>query len=156
MAADKKIALEQYKIYIDGIEHNSDRRGSALNHFISLNSVYFVLIGVALQLPNNSKWLILVGVALLGLLTAVIFHFLIKSYRQLNGWKFKVLQEMEKELLFQPYTEEWKMLGEGKDRKKYWPFSHIEKYIPLAFFMLYLIVLLLLLLYRVQIDINFV
>ena len=37
------------------------------------------------------------------------------------------------------YRAEWLALGEGKDPKLYWPLSHIEKWIPILFALLYII-----------------
>jgi len=42
-------------------------------------------------------------------------------------------------LPIQMYEEEWILLGEGKDRSKYYPFSHIEKLIPFLFGFVYLL-----------------
>lgn len=125
--------FEQYKIYIAGMERISDRRESANRHFITLNSAILVLSGLVIQYTNSHKALLLLGLCGLGLVICVIFWFLINSYKQLNTAKFTMLHDMESKLPIEMYRNEWEVLGEGKDKKKYFPFSHIERLIPLAF-----------------------
>jgi hypothetical protein len=69
----------------------------------------------------------------MGLTSSTIFWFLINSYKQLNTAKFALAHEIEEKLPLKLYRDEWKVLGEGRDRKKYYPFSHIEKLIPVLF-----------------------
>jgi hypothetical protein len=49
---------------------------------------------------------------------------------------------IEERLPLALYDTEWEALGRGKDKKKYWPFSHIEQYVPWIFVGLYAILLL--------------
>jgi len=62
---------------------------------------------------------------------------LIRSYKQLNAGKFEVIHEIEKRLPLALYKYEWEILGEGKDKNKYYPFSHIELWIPWVFGIIY-------------------
>jgi len=59
---------------------------------------------------------------------------LIRSYKQLNTAKFKVLHEIEEKLVMNLHKYEWEILEEGKNYKVYYPFSHIEMLIPWIFF----------------------
>lgn len=138
MATDKEIYFEQYKLYVQGIENISDRRDSANRYFITLNSSIFVLAGLAIQYTQNNKQLFLVGLCLLGLATSVIFWFLINAYKQLNTGKFAMVHKIEEKLPLQLYKDEWSILGKGKNKKKYFPFSHIERLIPILFSVCYL------------------
>ena len=65
-----------------------------------------------------------------GIIICVIFWCLIRSYKQLNTAKFALIHEIEKHLPLALYKYEWKILGEGKDVSKYYPFSHIELAVP--------------------------
>jgi hypothetical protein len=49
-----------------------------------------------------------------------------------------MVHKIEKKLPLKLYKDEWVILGEGKDKKKYFPFSHIERLIPVLFFICYL------------------
>ncbi len=142
MANDKRIYFEQYKLYIEGIEKISDRRDSANRHFITVNSSFFVLAGLIIQYTHKNQKLFLIVLCVLGLLTSTIFWFLINSYKQLNTGKFAVVHKIEQKLPLKLYKDEWKILGEGRDKKKYYPFSHIERLIPLIFGACYLSTLL--------------
>lgn len=131
--------LEQYKMYLDGIEKISDRRHSANSFFLTLNTLLITVIGLTFQIDslNNTFWL-RIALSIIGILVNIIFYLLIKSYKQLNTGKFKVLHEIEKNLPLSLYKYEWEVLGSGKDKKKYWPFSHIEICIPQILGALYL------------------
>ena len=139
---DKPIYFEQYRLYIEGLDKISDRRDSANRHFITINSSFFVLAGLIIQYTHESQKLFLIVLCILGLFTSTIFWFLINSYKQLNTGKFAVVHKIEQKLPLRLYKDEWKILGEGKDKKKYYPFSHIERLVPLMFGVCYLLTLL--------------
>jgi hypothetical protein len=48
-----------------------------------------------------------------------------------------VVHEIEKHLPVRPYDAEWEALGRGENKKLYWPFTHIENYVPWIFILLY-------------------
>jgi len=134
--------FEQYKLYLQGIEKISDRRENANKYFITVNSGVIVALSFLVQHLNNffTPYLI-AGVLMFGIVLSIIFYFLINSYKQLNSGKFSVLHRMEDFLPIQMYTDEWAALGEGKDKCKYFPFSHIERLVPILFGVGYFVVL---------------
>lgn len=134
----KSHLFEQYKIFIEGIEKTSDRRQQANNYFIAINTALISLIGLSFQINmlEKSPWL-KVLLAILGIVICFIFYFLIRSYKQLNTGKFALIHEIEKHMPLALYAYEWKILGEGKDKAKYYPFSHIELLIPWIFGVIY-------------------
>lgn len=135
----KEHLFGQYKIMVDSAEKNSDRRNGANNFFLSLNTVIVALIGTSIQI-NSLSW-IRVPLYITGIFFSIIFFLLIRSYKQLNTGKFKVIHEMEKRLPLKMYAYEWYVLGEGKDKKIYYPFSHIEQWIPIVFGIVYSILI---------------
>lgn len=156
MVVDKlDVKVKQYELYLNGIEQISNRRGKALGSLVALNSAYFTCGGIILQFTEGTNRVVLLcGLSLLGVLTSAIFFFLLKSYGQLNSAKFQVLHKIEKQLLLQPYTEEWSIVGNGNDRSRYRPFSHIEKWIPVIFGLVYFVVLVAIVFSHVRIIIN--
>ncbi len=144
--AYKDHLLTQYQLYVDNMEKISDRRQNANNYFITINTVLISFIGVLLQakLFESIPWIKSL-VALVGIIICVVFWFLLRSYRQLNTGKFKVIHEIEQQLPASIYDYEWKILGEGKNRTLYFPFSHIEMVIPWVFGIVYIILGILLL-----------
>ncbi|OIO73576.1 MAG: hypothetical protein AUJ85_07585 [Elusimicrobia bacterium CG1_02_37_114] len=132
--------FEQYKFYIESVEKTSYRRQCANNYFVTINTALISLIGLSLQInvfKNASS--IKIVLSTLGIIVCFIFWFLIRSYKQLNTGKFTVIHEIEKYLPLALYRYEWKVLGEGKDTKLYYPFSHIELLIPWVFGIIYFV-----------------
>jgi hypothetical protein len=140
--ADKyqQAILEQYKIYVEMADRISARRALTNTFFLTLNTAVFTVIGVFLQArPNAASWLLAFPlVALLGQCAA--WFYLVRSYRQLNTAKYQVIGALEEKLPASPYWRaEWTALGEGKDRSKYWPLSHLEQWVPALFAATYLV-----------------
>lgn len=134
----KEHLFEQYKLYIESIEKISDRRQQANNYFLAINTALISLIGLSFQFKifENANW-IKTLLAMVGIITCVVFWFLIRAYKQLNTGKFKVIHEIEKVLPLALYRYEWEILGRGEDKSKYYPFSHIELLIPWIFGLIY-------------------
>jgi uncharacterized membrane protein len=138
--AYKEHLLAQYRLYVENMEKISDRRQNANNYFITINTVLISFMGVLLQakLLESIPWIKSL-VALVGIIICVVFWFLLRSYKQLNTGKFKVIHELEQQMPASIYDYEWKILGEGKNGKLYFPFSHIEMVIPWIFGIVYVI-----------------
>jgi len=136
----KNHLFEQYKLYIKSAEKTSDRRQQANNYFITINTALISLIGLFFQIKffENNTWIKSL-LAFVGIIICVVFWYLIRSYKQLNTGKFKVIHQIEENLPLVLYKHEWKVLGEGKDKKVYYPFSHIELLIPWIFGLIYFV-----------------
>lgn len=130
--------LEQYKIYVEMADRISARRALTNTFFLTINTAVFALVGaVAKDNPPRGPLLLIPAIALLVQCWAWLF--LLRSYRQLNAAKYAVIGAMEERLPASPYWRaEWKALGEGKDRRRYWPLSHLEQWVPMSFAALYL------------------
>jgi len=131
--------FEQYKLYIDSAERISDRRQSANNYFITINTALFAILGLTLKIESlqNIGWLRSL-LSLIGIIICIIFWYLLRSYKQINTGKFKVIHQIEQHLPIALYDYEWEILGKGKDKKIYYPFSHVELCIPWLFGIIYL------------------
>lgn len=134
--------LEQYKIYLEGIEKISDRRQSANNFFLTINTILVSILSLSFQenFLKNIFWFKLL-VVIIGILFCIIFWFLIRAYKQLNTGKFNVLHKIESKLPLAPYRYEWEILEKWTNKKVYYPFSHIELLIPWIFGIIYVILL---------------
>lgn len=130
--------FEQYKLYLESVERTSDRRQQANNYFLTINTALISLIGLSFEFKifENDDW-IKALLAIAGVIICIVFWFLIRSYKQLNAGKFKVIHEIEKFLPLSLYKYEWEILGRGEDKSKYYPFSHIELLIPWIFGLIY-------------------
>lgn len=114
----------------------SERRVTVNNLFITLNSVILALSAI---IPKKSD----VSIAIVGVIISFLWITTITSYKNLNSAKFKVINELEKQLPTQPFNYEWFLVGEGQDKKKYKKLTQIEKNVPIIFIIIYLVILVL-------------
>ena len=129
---ESEMLLEQYKLYVEMADRLSARRAQTNKFYIALlTSLLLVLSAVSEKnLFLNYKIPVFFFLSLLGILLNYVWYINIKSYRQLNSGKFKIIQQMEESLPFQCYTDEWKLLGEGENSNKYLQFTAIEPNVP--------------------------
>jgi hypothetical protein len=128
--------LEQYKIYVQTSQQVSERRQQENNFLLTLNSSLVTLFVVFLSSFGHHRWNALIP--LTGLVVCFIWHSLVESYKDLNTAKFAVIHELEEQLPVALFRYEWHVCGHGKDRDKYVPLTHLERWIPVAFAVLYL------------------
>jgi hypothetical protein len=126
--------LEQYKFYVEMADRVSARRSLTNTFFLTLNTTVFAAIGVFWKdRPSVPSWLLIFPTLALVVQCAAWF-FLVRSYRQLNAAKFVVAGVLEERLPASPYWRaEWKALGEGRNKAKYWPMTHLEQWIPITY-----------------------
>ena len=126
--------FEQYKIYVDLSDKISQRRVTVNSFFITANAA---LLTVASWFKDDfGKYMYLISV--IGIVVSLFWYFSIRSYKQLNTGKFKVVHEIESRLPLNLFAYEWEVLGKGKLFNTYWPLSHIEQKIPIVFGVLYI------------------
>jgi hypothetical protein len=126
--------LEQYKLYVEMADRISARRQSANSYFLTINTVLLGFTGYVTP-KDSSNYLWLLGLA--GIALCYSWYRLIRSYRDLNNAKFKVIHAIEKRLPLSPYDAEWEAMGQGKNPRLYKPFTHIETSVPWVFLMLH-------------------
>lgn len=133
--------LEQYRIYVNIFNSTSDRRNKSNEFFLGLNAGIIAILGYVQtkSIPHASIIFILVPFA--GIAICHSWHRMICAYKQLNSAKFKVIHAVEQKLPIALFETEWRILGKGKDKSKYYPLSQIEKDIPLIFILLYIFIL---------------
>lgn len=129
--------LDQYKMYVEMADRISARRQSANSYFLTINTGLVALIGYVTT-KDTSDYLWLVAGA--GIALSYLWYRLIRSYRDLNSGKFKVIHFIEKRLPLSPYDAEWEAIGRGEDPKLYKPFTHIETGVPWVFVLLHAVV----------------
>jgi hypothetical protein len=133
---EKQELLEIYKLHTQLADNVSNRRVTANRFYLLVLSGLSLLFSTFLQhkggLPIGR---FLIGFGLLGMLLASAWYVVIRSYRQLNSRKFRVLHELEEKLAYSFFTREWELLGEGKERKTYWKLSVVETFVPVIFFL---------------------
>ncbi len=130
--------LEQYKVYLEGADRISARRQSANSFFVTINTALIALVSyvhLGSKSDNKLYWLI----ALAGIAMSYMWYRLLRSYRDLNTAKFKVIHEIEKKLPLSPYDAEWEAVGRGENSRLYLPFTRIEVGVPWVFLVLHIV-----------------
>ena len=130
--------LEQYRLYVEMADRVSARRGLTNSFFLTLNTGIVGVIAALKHVPDGSQqwWLVIPLVAILGQCYA--WFYLVRSYRLINGAKYRVVGALEERLPASPFWRaEWWEMGQGRDRARYWPLSHIEQWIPALFALTY-------------------
>ena len=132
--AAPEILLDQYRLYVEMMDRNAERRQNSNSFFFSLSAGLFAAVAFLYSKDTDDSirpftWV----VALSGVPISFFWQRLIGSYRNLGTAKFEVIHQMEKHLPFAPYTAEWQFLEEGKNSAKYLPLTHLEVWIPRCF-----------------------
>jgi hypothetical protein len=130
--------LEQYKLFVGTSLDITSKRLESNKFHLTLNSVVF---GIASYMTTLNQYAVIVLLSSIGILISCVWRKNILAYKELNSAKFKVIHELEAYLpacLFK--CEEKHYL------KKYHGLTSTEKYYPLIFVVLYLIVIMLALL----------
>lgn len=129
--------LEQYKMYSEYADRISERRITNNKFYISILSAIIVintsLISTNLgnSVPIANPKLVLYSLSLLGIFLCGLWFISILSFRNLNKVKFAVIHQMESQLAFQCYSDEWDLATQGKSWDKYVELTKIERVFPL-------------------------
>lgn len=126
--------LELYKLAVEMADRVSARRATANAFFLTVNTA--LLAFVSSGSLDDMLWL----VALAGIALSATWWVLLKSYRDLNAAKFRVITEMENNLEAKVFADEWKRLKENRPRglrSRYAEFGTVERFVPLIFAALY-------------------
>lgn len=117
--------LDIYKLHVEMADRISHRRGVANTFYITLHTSLMGALGflITRETPVVAFFLL----AVMGVALSCIWKQSIKSYKQLNAAKFKVINAIEKEHLpITPYIDEYTFYKEDKRSD----FSDIEAYLP--------------------------
>jgi len=133
--------LAQYLKYVDMADKISDRRSSANTFFLTVNTALVSAIGFANLSAGGKAHFFHALMSAAGAILSYSWYRLIRSYKDLNTAKFGMIHKLEQRLPVRLCEAEWEMVGKGKNRKLYLPFTHIEIYVPWLFFVLYLVLI---------------
>jgi hypothetical protein len=125
--------LEQYKVYVEMADRISARRSLHNTFFLLANTATLTIAGGFLQSLSKNGFLLILPLVML-LLQCGAWFWILRSYRQLNSAKYRVIGALEERLPASPYwLAEWRAVGAGKDKSVYWPITHIEQWTPAIF-----------------------
>lgn len=129
--------LDIYRLAVEMTDRVSARRAVASSFFLTAQSALVALMAAT----STEDW----AFALPGLVLAITWWLVLRSYRRLSGAKFKVIHEMEKRLPAAPFKDEWDELkpdGGRPWRARYFELGLLERLVPAVFGAIFLIVLL--------------
>ena len=131
--------FEQYRLYIEMADRISQRRAVTNTFFLSLNTIVFSVFGAVWA--HQPRHISTLGATLvLGVLVGecCAWWMILRSYRQLNTAKYTVIGLLEERLPASPFwAAEWTALGEGKDWRLYMALTHVERWVPFGFALIY-------------------
>jgi len=143
--SENEILMEQYKIYVEMADRVSARRSQTNKFYIALLTALLAILSTITEKNFFSEHQLQIYFLLsfIGISLNYVWYKNLKSYRQLNRAKYKIVQEIEQQLPFHCYEKEWELLGKGEDSEKYNPFTKIEANVPIilvipyAYFFIY-------------------
>ena len=128
--------LEQYKLYVESAENVSARRVASNRYLLTLNAALVALYGLQSANLGQGYWTLLIPV--MGIPVSMLWYLIIKSHADLNRIKFKVIHELEHYLPTVMYKHEWRLAEEGRG-KTYRAVTTIERWMPILFAVLHVV-----------------
>ena len=99
----KEEKFEQYKLFIESAEKNSDKRITQNNIYLTINIAFISYISTkVLDLKQN------IIMTIIGILICIVWLCTINNYAKRNKVKFEIINESEYGTL---YKEEWKRIN---------------------------------------------
>ena len=143
MDENRRELLEIYKLHTELADRVSQRRAGANRLYVTLLTGILILLAAFFRygagtVPTWVGWSVF---GIVGMLLSASWFIVIRSYRQLNSGKFPVLLELEKKLSYPFFTREWELLEEGKNINRYWKLTVVETFLPVGFFVLFLLLI---------------
>lgn len=137
--------MELYLLAVEMADRVSARRGTANTFFLSVQTALVTLIGFGIPKLSESPWWVPTAVALAGITLSGAWWLQLRSYRDLNGAKFQVINTLEEKLPAQIFTDEWDVLrntaATGRRHRHYTELGTTERIVPMIFAAAHLILL---------------
>jgi hypothetical protein len=120
----------------------SSSRLTCNNYLLTLNSSLVTLFVTFLSIFGHHRWNALIPGT--GLIVCFIWWSLVDSYKDLNTAKFAVIHELESQLPVALFRHEWWVCGHNRKKQDKpvedvcVPLTHLERWIPFAFTVLYI------------------
>ena len=121
--------LEQWKTCTEMANYNSERRINSNNIYIAINAAIIAFTTFSLDYKS-------IIMSVVGIIVSILWRNTIKSYKELNKVKYRIINEMEKMLPLSPFEYEWKLINE---EGKYKRFTHLEACLPCIFIVFYIL-----------------
>jgi hypothetical protein len=123
--------FEIYKLSVEMADRLSGRRAVANSFFISLETALTAAFGFWIGGEETLSIRKTVTMCLVATTISTLWWMQVTSYRNLSSAKFKVIHELEQNLVAAPYKNEWALIKH--ERKWHLDISQIERFIPLVY-----------------------
>lgn len=133
------IILEQYKLCVEMADRVSQRRLETNKFYTTLLSLIIALLSLTISLNDSKFSVFTLPISILGIFLSWVWSTNIKSYRHLNKGKFQVILELEKQLPWPCFKNEWDILK----KEKYKEITKVELFIPCIFMSIFAILIVL-------------
>jgi hypothetical protein len=123
--------FELYKLAVEMADRISARRAVANSFFLTVNTALATLASA-----GAFRWY----AAAAGIVVAVSWWAVLRSYRELNAAKFRVILVLEERLPVQVFGQEWVHLAEDRGRltsRRYRELGSVERIVPWVFVAIY-------------------
>lgn len=124
----KDYSFEQYKIFVESAEKNSEKRITQNNIYLTINLAFLSYL-----LTQNIEFKYLVITSVVGVVICLIWFLTIVNYCKRNKVKYDIINELE-ENFHDLYKEEWKRISILTSLSTY------EKIISIIFLIIYIII----------------
>ena len=128
--------LEQYKLYVQSAENVSARRVASNRYLLAINAALVALYG--LQSVGFGQNYLALLIPVMGIPVCLLWYLIIKAHADLNRIKFDVIHELEQHLPAAMYKYEWHLAEEGQG-KTYRAVTTIERWVPILFALLHVV-----------------
>lgn len=137
--------FDLYKMAVEMADRASARRSTANAFFLTAQTALVAVIGATSPNLMRAAWWIALSVAVAGVAMSVSWWLQLRSYRDLNQAKFKVINGIEMHLPVKVFSDEWDALKSKPTNPRRMPYAElgaVERVIPGIFALLYVILFL--------------
>lgn len=135
--------FDTYRMLVDMADRVSGRRATANGFFLTLQTALaaYASFPVSTGAGAHVDVLSVTVTAIVGILVSLAWFLMLRSYRQLNGAKFEVIETLERQLFeIKPFQLEWEILKrQGSTAHRYLELGTVERVAPLGFALVYLV-----------------
>ncbi|MEU5942757.1 hypothetical protein ABZ807_27105 [Micromonospora sp. NPDC047548] len=134
--------MDLYKMAAEMADRISVRRATSNAFFLTAQTTFVAVLGIAMPSLSAAPLWIVVAIGAAGLILSASWWLQLRSYRELNSAKFRVISTLEEQLPVRVFADEWEILKQDpikKWRPRYAELGAIERTVPWLFSCLYLL-----------------
>lgn len=135
--SDNSEAVRLYALVVEQADRISARRGQANQFYLSLETLILGVPAFFGLSGNSTEPLRITVLSTVGIIVSFTWWLQLRSYRDLNAAKFKVINDIEKNYFkIRPFSAEWESLKRDtvkRWRPRYAELGSVERIVPMVF-----------------------